>query len=91
MVRLTWSKERVRRGGQPQGAVLRCDGKDVGHAGASRTGWDSWSGWYWAVATDAELGVQHRNTAHAPAETLEQAKAECLAYVRKCMARKAGA
>jgi phosphoenolpyruvate carboxylase len=43
---------------------------------------------YFCVARCDELGIDLRNTCDTPAPTIEEAKSQCIAYVRECLARK---
>jgi len=46
-------------------------------------------GYYW-FACDDNLGIPLRNTCCTPVPDIETAKADCMAYVKGCMARKEG-
>jgi hypothetical protein len=67
------------------GYDLRIDGIHVGGAkpllawSAARTK----IGYYWWVKSIG--AIKHKNTADAPVATMEEAQAQCLAYVRKCL------
>ena len=87
--RLTWRKEpdeqgrlaRVCQG--ERGYDLRCDGRKIGHVRPVS------HGYYW-FACDDNLGIPLRNTCCTPVPDIETAKADCMAYVKGCMARKEG-
>lgn len=89
-MRLTWRKQPSEGGlrsiGQsPRGAILKMDGEDIGRVTANRVGWQRWMGWYW-IAVSADGRVPLSNSCAKPAATIDDAKAECLAYVKRCLA-----
>ncbi len=43
------------------------------------------SGWYWVAGWDSD--VPRRNTCNQPVPTIDEAKAEAMAYVRAALAR----
>ena len=45
------------------------------------------TGWYWVAGWDS--GVPHENTCYRPCVTVEQAKAEAMAYVKAHLAKAA--
>jgi len=70
---------------------LRYDGRRIGSAYPKRNGFDrTIAGYYWVTPDDGELGIPLRNTAGTPVADIETAKADCMAYVKGCMARKEG-
>mgnify|MGYP001224007371 CR=1 FL=1 len=86
--RLTWRREADEKGlrGVVQGERgfdLRYDGAEVGTV---RPRYDGWSrkraGYYW-TAQSANPPVPLINTAGTPVATIEEAKAQCEAYVRE--------
>jgi len=83
--RLTWKKTprstglaRVCEG--ELGYDLRMDGRRIGGAHPHFKG-----GYYWAVIGTET--IKHRNTAHVTVATIEEAKTQCMAYVRECLAK----
>lgn len=89
---LRWKKNPLptglRRVVCPQGSTLRDGAIEYAHTGTfTRT--DERKGWYW-VARNDEKGVPLENTCKAPVPDEATAKANALAYVRKCL-KEAGA
>ena len=89
-MKLTWSKQPSEQGlasvGQgPRGAILKVDGKRIGTVSAVSIGWKSWRGWFWSTPPDDDLGIPWHNSHETPSFDLDAAKAECEAYVRKCL------
>ena len=94
--RLTWRKEPSEKGlariGQgPRGADLRVGTSAVAHVRAARRDLGGSYYWYW-YGSATELGIPHRNTASERRdwpntdEGFEAAKADCQAYVERCLA-----
>lgn len=89
-MRVTWRKQPYSSGlasmGEgPRGAILKVDGRDVGHVCANRLGMKyEWRGWYWCAWGE---GIPIKNTAadHVFYDDLEVAKSACKAYVVKCL------
>lgn len=92
--RLTWRKQPSETGlarvcQDERGYDLRYDGREVGYVRPEYVGWArNKVGYYWTAPADDELGILHRNTCNTPVEDIDTAKADCLAYVRECMAKK---
>ena len=87
-MRITWKKQPRERGlaGVCQiqrGYDLRIDGKEVGGGLWCRNK----DPWMWAVAKDDFLGIPWNNSAARGVyyQDIERAKAECKAYVVKCL------
>lgn len=85
--RITWRKEPSEKGlmaiGQgPRGAILKHEGEDIAHVYPFRVRFAVYEGWYW-TAHDRAGRVPLFNSHRFPVETLEKAKADCEAYVRK--------
>lgn len=92
-MRMSWRKQPNETGlravGQgPRGAILKVDGEDVGRVyPRRRAGAWEYRGWYWTARSD-RLGIALRNTAGDEVETIEEAKAQCAAYVREALANR---
>lgn len=75
-------------GAGPRGWDLMYGDQRIGCVSALGGGWRGpVTGWYW-VASEAAIGVPHRNTCNTPSATPEEAKAACTAYVRECLNKK---
>lgn len=86
-MRLTWKKQPSETGSRrvcqgPRGAILSADGEELGRVYPFSTGLVTYKGWYWTAAGD---GVPWCNTSNAPVEDIDEAKAQCETYVRKCL------
>ncbi len=81
--RLRWSKnpsERFFKGGH---TLKDANGTRFAVVQSIRTG-----GWFWVAGWEAqEHGVPHRNTSSTPVETVEQAKAEALTFVKAALVK----
>lgn len=94
--RLSWRKQPSETGlarvcQAPRGAILRwappgAEGKDIGRVYPRAVDFHKYDGWYW-YAKSADGRIRRCNTANNPVETLEEAKAACLAYVRAELSR----
>jgi hypothetical protein len=83
--RLTWKREDRETGLRAvcqgeRGYDLRLDGRDLASVSPLREG-----GYYWCCSTEEDLGIVHKNTAHAPKATIEEAKEECMAYIKAAL------
>jgi hypothetical protein len=91
-MRLTWRKQPNETGlmsvGQgPRGATLHIDGVMAGRVAPRSVGFHRWRGWYWVAGWECP-GVEYKNTCDSPVETIDEAKAQCAAYVRAELAMK---
>lgn len=91
--RLAWRREKVWTGlmsmvqGE-RGYELFCDGERIGSASPKYEGWGRVkNGYYWFVAKIPALGVEWRNTSNSPVSTIEEAKDQCMSYVKECLAK----
>jgi len=87
MSRLRWKKQPPERGlravvAAPRGYELTDGTKHYATVSALSVGFHRYSDWYW-VARNDERGVPLRNTCHEPVATVEQAKADAMAYVKQ--------
>lgn len=73
----------------PRSSDLRIDGKRVATVHAMGGGWRGpVRGWYFVARCD-ELGIPLRNTHATIVSTVDEAKAQAVAYVRACLATQA--
>ncbi len=68
----------ARVGAGPRGSTLR-DGSGKRYATVSALG-SGHDGWFWVAGWGS--GVPHKNTCDAPCATVEEAKAQAMAYVK---------
>ncbi len=85
--RITWRKEPpaeglARASAPPRGRLVKINGVDAGGVFAAPNGWMDWKGWAWSVRAP---GVPLKNTSSKPIENIEDAQAECEAYIRACL------
>lgn len=87
-MRITWKRQasetglrRVVQG--PRGWDLRIDKVRVGGVYPRLVGYHRYNGWRW-LAGSTEHGIDHRHG--GPHAIPDDAKAECMAYVRACLA-----
>jgi len=72
----------------PRGYDIYFGGKRVGSVSANSSGWHIYDGWYWCTPSEPDLGIEYMNTHITRAPTKEQARDECLVYVRACLVLK---
>jgi hypothetical protein len=76
----------------PRGYDLWYGDERLGSADEITQPFVRWMGtgrFYWHVGTFKELGIEHKNTAREPVETMEEAKAQLRTYVEECLKAKA--
>ena len=72
----------------PRGFELWYGDERLGSADEIRTGPGMALGsgrFFWSVGTFKELGIEHRNTAATPVDSMEAAKSMLRAYVVRCL------
>lgn len=93
-MRLTWKRQANETGlarvcQSPRGFDLRAGGRYIGGVRPHRVDrFGRYAGWYW-YAVDDTLRIGRMNTNDSPVLTIEEAKSECIAYVRACLAKAA--
>lgn len=90
-MKFTWKKNGKQTGLRavavvgPRGSKLRLDGEEVGSVSVFCVNTREWSGWYWVAFHNPLLHIEYKNSCDTPAQTEEEAKAQCEAYIRKCL------
>lgn len=85
-MRLRWKLDEKQTGlsaigAGPRGSWLHDGTTRYAHVAALGGGWRPMLGWYWVAGW--ESSVPHINTCGTPCATVEQAKKQAMAYVKK--------
>ncbi len=76
---------------QHRGSKLYENGVDLASVSYNNGKWNHReAGWYWACATNKELGIEHQNTCTKPVATADEAKKAAKAYINSCKGEQHG-